>query len=168
MKKINWKTVRSDFIFTARILVKKPKTYRSFARAFDIASDGSWLTLMCDRGNMMGGTDGSIIRRIDMTTGKVAWTRERGMNGPWNDPDSGLNSIVISPNGKYIVAMSGNSKLIVIDALTGSEKFRPFVSMDQSYGNWAMPGGLAFSTDGKTLVSRCGNKVLVWDASRLL
>jgi WD40 repeat protein len=136
-------------------------------RAFDIAPNGQWLVIASDSDHMTGGTDGSVVRRVNRETGAVAWTRERSYNAPDHDPDAALNSIVISPNGKYIVLQSYSSQLIVLDAATGRELFRPFASRSASGGSWALPGGLAFSKDGKTLVSRSGPRVLVWDATSL-
>ena len=89
------------------------------------------------------------------------------MNGPDADPDAVLNSVAVSPSGKYVVLASINSRLIVLDAHTGRELFRPFIPPGTTFPNWEMPGGLAFSADGQTLVSRCGRRVLVWDASSL-
>ena len=135
-------------------------------RAFDIASDGQWLVMASDTG-MMGGSDGSVVRRVDIQTGKVLWTRERSMNGPGSDPEAVLNSVAVSPNGKYVVLASNNSHLIVLDAQTGRELFRPFIFPSLNPPDWVMPGGLAFSADGKTLVSRCGRRTLVWDSATL-
>lgn len=135
-------------------------------RAFDIARSGQWLVMASDTG-MMNGEDGAVVRRVDIQTGELVWTWERHMNGPNPDPDSTLNSIAISPNGKYVVLGSMNSHLIVLDAQTGRELFRPFIPPGTTIPSWAIPGGLAFSADGKTLVSRCGRRVLVWDASSL-
>ena len=137
------------------------------ARAFDLARTGQWLVMVADRGSMGGGTDGSVVRRVDITTGAVSWTRERSYNAPSHDPDAALNSVVISPNGKYVIIQSPSSQLIVLDASTGRELFRPFTHQGRGEPGWALPGGLAFSADGRTLVSRCGSKVLVWDASSL-
>ncbi len=136
-------------------------------RAFDVARDGQWLVMASEADGMTGGTDGSVVRRVDFNTGKAEWTRERRMNEPNADPDATLNSIAISPNGKYIVLASSNSHLIVLDAQTGRELFRPFIPPGTTIPDWAIPGGLAFSEDGKTLVSRCGRRILVWDASAL-
>ncbi|MGI4790425.1 MAG: WD40 repeat domain-containing protein [Janthinobacterium lividum] len=91
------------------------------------------------------------------------WTRERHGNGDNPDYEAVLNSVAISPNGKYIVLASSNSHLIVLDAQTGRELFRPFIPPGTTIPSWAIPGGLAFSADGKTLVSRCGRRILVWD-----
>ena len=136
-------------------------------RAFDVARDGQWLVMTSDVDGMTGGTDGSVVRRVDFNTGKAMWTRERRMNEPNADPEAVLNSVVVSPNGKYVVLASNNSHLIVLDAQTGRELFRPFIPPGTTVPDWALPGGLAFSADGKTLVSRCGRRVLVWDASAL-
>ncbi len=136
-------------------------------RAFDIARDGHWLVMTSDADGMTGGTDGSVVRRVDFNTGKAVWTRERRMNGSDADPEAVLNSVVISPNGKYVVLASNNSRLIVLNAQTGRELFRPFVPPGTTIPSWAIPGGLAFSADGKTLISRCGRRVLVWDAEAL-
>ncbi len=135
-------------------------------RAFDIARSGQWLVMTSGTGPM-NGYDGSVVRRVDIQTGKVLWTRERCMNGANSDLDSGINSVVVSPNGKYVVLASTNSRLIVLDAQTGRELFRPLIPPGTTTPSWALPGGLAFSADGKTLVSRCGRRVLVWDASAL-
>ena len=136
-------------------------------RAFDMARTGPWLVMVADRGGMGGGTDGSVVRRVDINTGAVSWTRERSYNAPSHDPDAALNSVVISPNGKYVIIQSPSSQLIVLDAETGRELFRPFAHQGSGEPSWALPGGLAFSADGRTLISRCGSKVLVWDASSL-
>jgi len=136
-------------------------------RAFDIARNGQWLVVAADRGGTSGGMDGSVVRRVDIDTGKVSWTRERSYNTPNHDPDAVLNSVAVSPNGKYVIAQSTNSQLIVLDAGTGRELFRPLAHQDNGEPGWALPGGLAFSADGRTLVSRCGRKVLVWDADSL-
>jgi len=136
-------------------------------RAFDVARDGQWLVMASDADGMTGGTDGSVVRRVDFNTGKAVWTRERRENGPDADLDSVLNSVVISPSSKYVVLASMNSHLIVLDAETGRELFRPFIPPGTTAPSWALPGGLAFSANGKTLVSRCGRRVLVWDASVL-
>ena len=135
-------------------------------RAFDIARDGHWLVMASDTGNP-GGSDGSIVRCVDISTGKVLWTRERSMNRPDADSESVINSLAISPSGKYAVLLSIDSHLIVLDAGTGRELFRPLVFPSLNPPDWAIPGGLAFSADGQTLVSRCGRRVLVWDASSL-
>lgn len=135
-------------------------------RAFDIAHNGLWLILTSDTDGMVGGSDGSIVRRLDIKTGAVLWKRERHMNGPNPDLDAVFYSAVISPNGKYVVLASINSRLVVLDAQTGRELFRPFFPKSGDVG-WALPGGLAFSAGGKTLVSRCGRKTLVWDTSIL-
>ena len=137
-------------------------------RAFDLSRDGKWLVIAADPDGARGGTDGSVLRRVDLETGAVPWTRERTYNAPLHDPDAVLNSIIISPNGKYVIAQSTNSQLIVLDAGTGHELFRPFSHQANGEPSWALPGGLAFSEDGRTLVSRCGRKALVWDASSLL
>jgi len=137
------------------------------ARSFAFAQDGQWLVVVCDRGQTIGGPDGSIVRRVDFATGKALWAHEQSTNGPDPDPDAQLNSVAISPNGKYVVVQSFNSRLIVLDARTGRELFRPFVHQAQGELNWWQPGGVAFSADGRTLVSRCGRSVLVWDASSL-
>ena len=136
-------------------------------RAFDIAHDSQWLIMVSDADGVTGGTDGSVVRRIDFNTGKAMWTRERRMNGPDADPEAALNSVAISPNGKYVVLASINSHLIVLDARTGQERFRPFIPPGTTIPSWAIPGGLAFSADGKILVSRCGRRTLVWDAEAL-
>lgn len=136
-------------------------------RAFDMARNGQWLVIAADWGGMGGGTDGSVVRRVDITTGAVSWTRERSYNAPLHDPDAALNSVVISPNGKYVITQSPSSQLIVLDADTGRELFRPFAHQDSGEPAWGLPGGLAFSADGRTLVSRCGSRVLFWDASSL-
>ena len=138
-------------------------------RAFDIARNGQWLVMTSDAddGGGVGSTDGSVVRRVDFNTGKVVWTRERRENEPDADPESVLNSVAVSPNEKYVVLASINSNLIVLDARTGRELFRSIVSHDRNETMLAFPGGLAFSADGKTLVSRCGRRVLVWDASSL-
>ena len=137
-------------------------------RAFDIARNGQWLVMTSDAdGGGVGSTDGSVARRVDFNTGKVVWTRERRENEPDADPESVLNSVAVSPNEKYVVLASINSNLIVLDARTGRELFRAIVSHDRNETMRAFPGGLAFSADGKTLVSRCGRRVLVWDASVL-
>ena len=136
-------------------------------RAFDIARDGQWLVMTSDADGMTGGTDGSIVRRVDFNTGKAVWTREKRMNGPDADPEAVLNSVIISPNGKYVILASIGSRLVVLDAQTGRELFRPFIPPGTNIPTWVVPGGLAFSADGKTLVSRCGRRVLVWDASCL-
>lgn len=135
-------------------------------RAFDIARDGQWLVMTSDIG-MMNGSDGSVVRRVDFDTGKAMWTRERHMNQPDADPDSVFNSVAVSPNGKYIVLASINSHLIVLDAQTGRELFRPLIPPGTTIPEWTLPGGLTFSADSKTLVSRCGRRVLIWDASVL-
>lgn len=137
------------------------------ARAFDFSRDGQWLVIICDRGQTIGGSDGSIVRRVDFATGKVLWTRERSMNDPDHDPNAILNSVAISPNGKYVVVQSSSSQLTVLDARTGRELFRPFAPQGREDAHWVIPGGLAFSADGRTLVSRCGRNVMVWDASSL-
>jgi WD40 repeat protein len=136
-------------------------------RAFDIARDGQWLVMTSDADDFPGGTDGSVVRRVDIQTGKVLWTRKRNMNKPDSDPEAVLNSVAISPSGKYVVLASNNNQLIVLDAQTGRELFRPFVFPTRGNPEWAIPGGLAFSADGKTLVSRCGRKTLVWDSTAL-
>lgn len=136
-------------------------------RAFDMARNGQWLVIAADRGGTSGGTDGSVVRRVEISTGAVSWTRERSYNAPSHDPDAVLNSVAISPNGKYVVIQSTNCQLIVLDAGTGRELFRPFSHQSNGEMQWAIPGGLAFSADGRTLVSRCGRKVLVWDATSL-
>ena len=136
-------------------------------RAFDIARSGQWLVMTSDADGMIGGTDGSVVRRVDFQTGKATWTRQRRMNKPDADPNAVLNSVAVSPNGKYVVLASMNSRLIVLDAQTGRELFRPINPPGTTVPDWALPGGLAFSADGKTLVSRCGRRVLVWDASSL-
>ncbi len=137
-------------------------------RAFDIAHDGHWLVMASDADDgMINGTDGSVVRRVDMQSEKVLWTRERRSNGPNPDAAAVLNSVAISPNGKYVMLASTDNHLIVLNAQTGRELFRPFVFPARGEVNWAIPGGLAFSADGKTLVSRCGHKTLVWDASVL-
>jgi WD40 repeat protein len=130
------------------------------------AKAGGLPLFSCDAG-MMNGSDGSVVRRVDMNTGKAVWTRERQMNGPNPDAAAVLNSVAISPNGKYVVLASTDNHLIVLDAQTGHELFRPFVFPERGEVNWAIPGGLAFSADGKTLVSRCGRKTLVWDTEIL-
>lgn len=136
-------------------------------RTFDIAKNGHWLAISSEPDGMTGGTDGSIVRRVDMQSGTVAWTRKRSMNAPDHDPDADLYSVVISPNGKYIAIQSLSAQLIVLDAKTGRELFRPYGSQSGTGSGWVLPGGMAFSNDGKTLVSRCGPRVLVWDASSL-
>jgi WD40 repeat protein len=136
-------------------------------RAFDMAPNGQWLVIAGDSDHMTGVTDGSVVRRVNRETGGVAWTRERFNNAPDHDPDAALNSIAISPNGKYIVLQSYSSQLIVLDAATGRELFRPFASQSGMGSSWTLPGGLAFSKDGKSLVSRSGPRVLVWDATSL-
>lgn len=136
-------------------------------RAFDIARSGQWLVMTSDVGEVIGSTDGSVVRRVDMQSGKVLWTRERHLSGPNLDTEATLNSVAVSPNGKYVVLASINSHLIVLDAQTGRELFRPFVFPKSGDVEWALSGGLAFSADGNTLVSRCGRKTLVWDASVL-
>ena len=136
-------------------------------RAFDIARNGQWLVMTSENNDTTGGTDGSVVRRVDFNTGTAMWTRERRMNGPDADPEAVLNSVAVSPNGKYVVLASTNSHLIVLDAQTGRELFRPLIPPGTTIPDWALPGGLAFSADGKTLVSRCGRRVLVWDASSL-
>lgn len=136
-------------------------------RAFDFSHDGQWLILLSEADGMTGGTDGSVLRRVNLQTGVVAWTRERRYNDPGHDMDAVFNSVAISPSGKYIIAQSGSCQLVVFEAATGKELFRPFSQQDSGEPSWALPGGLAFSTDGRTLVSRCGHKMLVWDASSL-
>ncbi len=137
-------------------------------RAFDIARNGLWVVTVGDPPDgMTGGTDGGIVRRVDIKSGVVAWTRKRSYNAPDHDPDAALNSVVISPNGKYIVTQSLSNQLIVLNAATGRELFRPLQSQTNIGGAWAISGGIAFSSDGKTLVSRCGPQLLVWDTSRL-
>ena len=134
-------------------------------RAFDIARDGQWLVMTSENGRMIGGTDGSIVRRVSVKTGTVLWTRERNMNEQGHDADSILNSVAITPNGKHVVVLSTGDRIIVLDAKTGREEFRTLLGREG--GGWNYSGGLAFSADGKTLTSRYGDKVLVWDASSL-
>ena len=137
-------------------------------RAFAIARSGLWFVTVSDlTGGMIGGTDGTVVRRVDIKSGDVAWTRKRSYNAPDHDSDAGSNSVVISPNGKYIVTQSYSSQLIILDAATGRELFRPLLCQTHTGRGWIYPGGLAFSSDGKTLVSRCGPQLLVWDTSRL-
>lgn len=133
-------------------------------RAFDISRGNKWLAMTSDAG-VTGGEDGSIVRRVDIRTGAAVWTRERRLNGPDNDADSILNSVAISPDEKHVVVQSIDGQIIVLDAQTGHEEFRTLLA--RSGGGWSYPGGLAFSADGKTLISRFGGKVLVWDASLL-
>ena len=135
-------------------------------RAFDFARDGQWLVMTSDTGLMAGGEDGSAVRRVDMRTGAIIWTRKRSMNEPDHDPEAVLTSIAVTPNGKHVVAQSTNDRLIVLDARTGQEEFRTLPRRSDG-GFWSYPGGLAFSGDGRTLVSRCGSGVQVWDASSL-
>jgi WD40 repeat protein len=130
-------------------------------RAFDISPDGKWLIETSDRGSF-GGSDGSIVRRIDLQTGAVAWTQNRTMK---TDAAANIVSIAISRNGKYAVLLNGAGTLVVVDAATGRETFRPYVRAGGAC--WVIPGGLAFSRDGRTLVSRSFDKVLVWDANVL-
>ncbi len=137
------------------------------ARCYDFSRDGKWLVLSCDRGQMINGEDGSIVRRIDMATGKVLWTRERDMSDPDHDEDAIVNSVAISPSGKYVVLQSEENRLIVLDAQTGRELFRPLVYHRRDEPMWSLTGGVAFSADGKTLASRNGHNVLVWDARML-
>lgn len=120
-----------------------------------------------DADTLTKGIDGSIVRRIDIKSGAVAWTRSRSHNAPDYDPDAAMNSVVISPNGKYIVTQSYSSQLIIMDAATGHELFRSYDCQNRTGGEGALPGGIAFSSDGKTLVSRCGPRVLVWETTSL-
>lgn len=136
-------------------------------RAFDIARNGKWLVMAADRDGALNGTDGSVVRRVDIQSGAVTWTRKRIYNSPDHDPDAVLNSVAVSPNGKYVVAQASSCQLIVLDAATGRELWRPYGSQSGMGSGWAIPGGMAFSQDGKTLVSRCGPRVLVWDTSSL-
>lgn len=138
-------------------------------RTFDFTRNGRELIMTSDIGATVdgfdaGGIEGSIIRRVEFLTGKVLWEQKRNLT---SDPDAILNSVAISPNGKYVVVQSSNSRLIVLDARTGRELFRPFIHHGPRDPNWALPGGVAFSADGRSLVSRCGSRVLVWDTSIL-
>lgn len=136
-------------------------------RDFNFSRDGKWLVMVSLRGPI-GGSDGSIVRRIDLGTGAAVWTYERTLNAPDNDSDADFNSVAISPNGKFVVLESTDTKLIVLDAATGQEVFRTLAPFQRSKNEWAIPGGLAFSADGRTLVSRGERGVLVWDARALL
>jgi len=109
-------------------------------RAFDFSRDGRWLALLSDRDSMTGGTDGSVLRRVDLATGAVAWVRDRKLGAPDHDPDAVFNSLVISPNGKYLIAQSGSGQLVVLDAGTGRELFRPFAHQRSGEPQWALPG----------------------------
>jgi len=138
-------------------------------RAFDISPDGKWAVVTCDYDRHGGnGADGSVVRRIDLTAGSVAWTRQRSLNPPDSDPDAILNSVAISPNGKYVAVQSSDNRVIVLNAGTGQEMYRPLIKPSNEEASWAIPGGISFSRDGRTLVSRNGRKVLVWNAATLL
>jgi len=136
-------------------------------RAFDISTNGKWAVVTCDYArNGSNLVDGSIVRRVDLTTGVVAWSRQRNLNSPDKDQDAVLNSVAISPNGKYIAAQSTYDRVIVLNARTGEEIRKPFI-VPSNEASWAIPGGLSFSRDGRALVSRIGRKILLWNAATL-
>lgn len=140
-------------------------------RYFDFSRDGRWLVMVSDGGKISGGSDGSVVRRVDIATGTAVWTRARSMNAPDNDPDATVTAVAVSPNGKYIVLQNISTRLTVLDAATGRELFRSLPSLERTGAFWSIPSGLAFSADGRILVSRgtpnVGLRTLVWDADTL-
>ncbi len=160
--------------------VPPPIKLDEFQGVSDFAFDpsGQSIYLLCNMQPVMG-VDGAIFRDIDVKTGHILWLTPADPNDLY-----GIGAtVVVSPNGRYVVVDNIDDGLRVLDAKTGGLEFhasvphigdwriatalhRKFRAVDYPQ-NWSMPGGIAFSPDGKMLVSRFGEHVEVWDSSSL-
>jgi WD40 repeat protein len=101
------------------------------------------------------------IRMCDVKSGRVLWAIE-GQNTTNRYNGVSSNDIVFTPDGKMIVQHNHQGTLIWRDAANG-QLLRQSKTPTTDYDSLFEPPALAFSSDGRTLVSRAGSEVHIWD-----
>ncbi|HEY0075132.1 MAG TPA: hypothetical protein VGB77_13625 [Abditibacteriaceae bacterium] len=140
------------------------KLYREFPGELTIAlafsPDGSRV-VSTEKGNSADLLPLGRIRMCDVKSGRVLWTiaGENTINR-YNGVIS--NDIVFSPDGKMIVQHNHQATLTWRDAANG-QFLRQSKSPIKDYDSISLPPALAFSSNGRTLVSRAGSEVHIWD-----
>ncbi|WP_348219944.1 WD40 repeat domain-containing protein [Capsulimonas sp.] len=108
----------------------------------------------------LSGSIGRILRLTDIRTKKIIWEKT------WDNSDSGLlSSLVSSRSGNTIAVEDWAHRISLIDAHNGHliRRITPYLRIDTSKPGMMTPTGLAFSGDGKLLVSCADHAVCVWD-----
>ena len=124
--------------------------------------DGRSLALISDvpDPNTAGPTIGSILRMTNVKTQAVLWRKT------WGNAGFGLlRSLVFSPSGRTLAVEDFEHRIFLIDAQNGRllRRITPYNHIDTSKSTMDTPTGLAFSGDGKLLVSRADDVVCVWN-----
>lgn len=134
----------------------------------DVAFSPNGLSLAClcevDRlgVNMI---NGAAIYLVDAHTGteRWRWIRANTGNTQWS-----MNSLIFSPDGKWIAAETLDDRVAIFDAVHGTLlRVLTAPGSHSRLSNWMTSSALAFSQDSKTLAVRSYHSVQVWDVRAL-
>ncbi len=105
---------------------------------------------------------GSRLRCFDLKTGKVKWELD-SRHLKTNSASRFLCNACFSPDGATVAVLPARGRqLFLLDASNGEIKQTLRIPVSQE-ANCFLPHALAFSPDGKRLLARGKNAVLVWD-----
>jgi WD40 repeat protein len=128
------------------------------------APDGKMAYFAATKFKPRGEVDNSLVK-YDLAGGKVLLTKEK-------DKSTYFASPTLSPDGKRLFVITGrlvknqteDGALAVLDSDTLAEVARiPGEEKPQGDVNFASP---QFTPDGKTLLTRCGGPLIVWDMEK--
>jgi len=125
--------------------------------------DGHGIACIYDTSEMVGGSNGGVVRVLNALTGAEQWHFEKIKDSSWC-----MVSLRYSPNGKWLAVELINHDVVLFNAATG-HLFKRLHAYELPHGGsfQLTHSALAFSGDGKTLVGRGDNTVQVWDTSGL-
>lgn len=104
-----------------------------------------------DAKSVIVGTWNGELLKLDIKNGKVLCKYEEHRET--------INTVALSPGGKYLASGSADDRLIVWDEATGEDL------LEMHQGNEYDVTTLAFSPDGKTIATGDGeNQIKLWDA----
>lgn len=133
-----------------------------FTAALTFSRDGK--SLLCVQTKMHGQENPIILRRLNVRTGRAEWSVAH------DDIEWAINSLASSPKSTVLACQNVNHEEILVNEKTGAllQKMQSPGVNPQKDVSWSNHSGLAFSRDGKTLISREAYTVSVWDTSRYL
>ncbi len=125
--------------------------------------DGRWIACIYDTSEMVGGSNGGVVRVLDTVTGTEQWHFEKIKDSDWC-----MVCLRYSPNGKWLAVELINHDVVLFNAANG-HLFKRLHAYELPHGGsfQLTHSALAFSSDGRTLVGRGDNTVQVWDTSSL-
>ncbi len=131
--------------------------------ALSFSQDGSRLVSVEQQGNSLIPGFYGRVRMCDVKTGRVLWTIEgKPQKDGSQDETVVSNDVAFSPDGNKIVQHNIRADLTWRDAATG-ELLKQMKPPGTHFDSCSTPPSMVFSADGKTLVSRAGDEVHIWD-----